>query len=108
PIFKNTYSDMDAMSYDFLNRFVIPSDYQVPSIVESRNESKLSGDQVYNAYNYSSERVANGGFVRLKQVSLGYNFPNTFTSKIGLHMLSLNLVANNLWLIYADKALHGQ
>lgn len=108
PIFKNTYSDMDAMSYDFLNRFVIPSDYKVPSIVESRNESKLSGDQVYNAYNYSSERVADGGFVRLKQVSLGYNFPKNFTSKLGLNLLSVNLVANNLWLIYSDKALHGQ
>lgn len=108
PIFKNTYADMDAMSYDFLNRFVIPNDYRIPSIAEARNESRLPGDQVYNAYNYSTERIADGGFVRLKQVTLGYNLPTEFVSRLGLKNLSLTAVANNPWLIYADKRLNGQ
>ncbi|WP_437918044.1 SusC/RagA family TonB-linked outer membrane protein [Sphingobacterium sp. LRF_L2] len=108
PIFKNSYSDMEAMSYDFLNRFVLPNDEGTPSIVEIRNESQLPGDQVYNAYNYSTERVADGGFIRLKQVMLSYQSPQKFVEKLGLKTLSLSIVGNNLWLIYADKKLNGQ
>ncbi len=108
PVFKNEYSDLEAMSYDFLYRFVIPSDYRVPSIVEARNASRLPGPQVYNAYNYSSERVADGGFVRFKQINIGYELPRSLTARYGLRNLSLNVVANNLWLIYADRQLNGQ
>lgn len=108
PIFQNSYSDMDAMSYDFLNRFVLPYDDGTPSIVEIRNESRLPGDQVYNAYNYSTERIADGGFARLKQVMVSYQSPARFVERIGLKSLSFSLVANNLWLIYADKRLNGQ
>ncbi|SEM00011.1 TonB-linked outer membrane protein, SusC/RagA family [bacterium A37T11] len=108
PIYKNSYNDLDAMSYDFLNRFVIPYSTATPSIPDIRNESGLDGDQVYNAYNYSTERVANGGFIRLKQVTLGYNFPKTMAGRLGLQTLQLNLVSNNLWLLYADKKLNGQ
>ena len=108
PIFKNSYSDMEAMSYDFLNRFIMPYKDGVPSIVEIRNESRLPGDQVYNAYNYSTERIADGGFVRLKQVMLSYQCPSSFIKRWGMNNLSLSLVANNPWLIYADKRLNGQ
>jgi hypothetical protein len=30
--------------------------------------------RAYNAYNFSDERVADGSFVRLKNVSLSYEF----------------------------------
>ena len=108
PVYKNTYTDLDAMTHDFLTRFLFPSDDGTPSIIESRNESSLNGAYPYNAYNYSSERVANGEFVRLKQVSVGYNLPTILVSRFHLKNMSLNLVANNLWLIYADKKLNGQ
>ena len=62
----------------------------------------------YNAYNYSTARVADGGFIRLKDVSLTYDMPQNITKWLGLSSASLKLDATNLWLIYADKKLNGQ
>lgn len=108
PMYKNEYSDLDAMSYDFLDRFLVPYDYLSPSIADVRTEDRLDGDQVYNAYNYSNRRVADGGFIRLKQVTLGYQLPQSFAQRVGFKNISVNAVANNLWLIYSDSALNGQ
>lgn len=108
PIYKNAYSDLDAMSYDFLDRFLVARDELSPSIADVRTESRLPGGQVYNAYNYSDQRVADGGFVRLKQVTFGYRLPDRLVSGTGFKNISINAVANNLWLIYSDPNLNGQ
>ena len=108
PIYKNQYSELDAVSYDFLDRFLAPYENLSPSIATSRTSSRLPGDQVYNAYNYTDQRVADGGFIRMKQVTLGYQFPKKFFGKSIFNNLSLNLVANNLFLIYSDPKLNGQ
>jgi hypothetical protein len=63
---------------------------------------------VYNAYNYSDVRVADGSFVRMKQITLSYNIPKTYLEKYRLKNLSLNVVGNNLFLLYADPKLNGQ
>ncbi|HUM64894.1 MAG TPA: hypothetical protein PLV32_03580, partial [Chitinophagaceae bacterium] len=55
-----------------------------------------------------TERVADGGFVRLKTMSLTYNFDRRLLDKIGLNSLSLTAVSTNPWLIYSDPKLKGQ
>ena len=63
----------------------------------------------YNAYNYSTDRVAKGDFVRLKEISLTYTFPQGLLKKTGLlNTASVKLSATNLCLLYADKKLNGQ
>ena len=62
----------------------------------------------YSNYNYSTERVADGGFVRMKQIILSYAVPAAFSKKLGFTNSSLSLVGNNLFLIYSDKKLNGQ
>ena len=64
--------------------------------------------RAYNSYNYSTERIAKGDFIRLKEVSLGYDFPKKLIQSVKLSTLSLKLQATNLFLIYADKKLNGQ
>jgi TonB-linked SusC/RagA family outer membrane protein len=108
PAYKNVYSDLDAMPNDFLNRFLLYGDNGTPSILEPRNRTALNGAYPYNAYNYSTARVADGGFIRLKSFSFGYILPETTIRRIGFKHASLNLVANNLFLIYSDKKLNGQ
>lgn len=113
PAFKTSYSDFDAMPKEFLDRWVMPGDEQVtnvPSVLDAyaRYLVNSSGAAPYNNYNYSTQRVADGGFVRLKTVSLGYNFSPAVLKKIGLNSLSLTAVAVNPWLIYADPVLKGQ
>ena len=62
----------------------------------------------YSAYNYSDVRVAKGDFIRMKEISLGYDFPKSIVKILGVNTLAMKLQATNLFLIYADKKLNGQ
>ncbi|QMU30972.1 SusC/RagA family TonB-linked outer membrane protein [Adhaeribacter radiodurans] len=110
PAFKSSYTDLDAMPKEFLNRWTLPGDENttnIPSILDRIEVAQLTG-YPYNNYNYSTARVADGDFVRLKQATLTYNLPAARLSGIGFNTVSVSLVANNIWLIYADKKLNGQ
>jgi len=112
PAFAAAYSDMSAMPKEFKNRWVQPGDEAVTSIpaIASRRQYKEINhlSYAYNAYNYSTERVADGGFIRLKDISLTYDMPKQWISKIGLTTCSLKFDITNLCLLYSDKKLNGQ
>ncbi len=112
PNFSDTYSDLSATSNDFLRRWVSPGDElktDVPSIADIYIIKNLDGTtKPYNAYNYSSARVADGGFARLKQVMLTYQLPKKWGKPIGATNASISFTGNNVWLIYSDKRLNGQ
>lgn len=112
PAFHAAYSDLTAMPKEFKNRWVEPGDElktDIPAIASRRqyyNDNKLS--YAYNAYNYSTARIADGGFIRMKEISLTYDIPNIILSKLRLHTASVKIQATNLFLIYSDKKLNGQ
>ncbi len=112
PVFSNEYDDLSSMPKEFKNRWTVPGDENkttipvIASAVQNKNNTNLL--YAYNAYNYSSERIAKGDFIRMKEISLGYDFPHKWVSAIGINTLSLKLQATNLFLIYADKKLNGQ
>jgi len=120
PIYQSTYSDIYAMSKDMLNRWVMPGDEQYTNIpalldpfdsnqtIKDANGGTVSARYPYNLYNFSTERVAKGDFIRLKQISLGYNLPKSITSKLHMSNASLSLIGNNIALLYSDKRLNGQ
>lgn len=112
PVFKNRYSDLTSMPKEFQNRWAVPGDENITtvpviaSVRQNKNNSNLS--VAYNSYNYSTERIADGDFARMKEVSLAYEFPKEMINKWNLAKLSLKLQATNLFLLYADKKLNGQ
>lgn len=112
PVFSNEYDDMTALPREFKNRWTVPGDERyttIPVISSKRQNAEISNLEVaYNAYNYSTERIADGGFIRLKEVSLTYDLPKSFLEKIRFSSASLKLQATNLCLLYADKKLNGQ
>ncbi|MGN6491806.1 MAG: SusC/RagA family TonB-linked outer membrane protein [Agriterribacter sp.] len=115
PAFKNSYSELDATPKEFYDRWVMPGDQDVtniPSIMDYyENNLNVNANSVYpyNNYNYSTERVAKGDFVRLKSVSLTYQLPSGFIQRSGfIKTTALTLAAINPWLIYSDKKLQGQ
>jgi hypothetical protein len=111
PAFKQAYTDLDAMPNEFYDRWVIPGDQgqtNVPSIADVYEQYLLGGAYPYNNYNYSTQRVANGSFVRLKTVSLTYQLPAATLQKAKLSNLSITAQAINPWLIYSDSKLKGQ
>ncbi len=105
PGFKSTYSDVQSMSRDMLNRWMVAGDEKytnipvIPSLRQTRENPYLN--QAYNSYNYSSARVADGGFVRLKDIVVTYDFP--WERKV-----QAKLSASNVCLLYSDKKLNGQ
>jgi hypothetical protein len=112
PVFSAGYSDQSAMPKEFKNRWVTPGDEKITSIPAIASVRQYYNDMylgyAYNAYNYSSARVADGGFIRMKDISLTYDFKPDLLKHIGLSSASLKLDATNLFLIYSDKKLNGQ
>ena len=112
PTFSVSYSDLSAMPREFASRWVVPGDEaytDIPAMADLRmiqNDSRLG--YAYNAYNYSTARIAKGDFIRMKEISLAYDFPASWIRHIGVSNLSMKLQATNPFLIYADKKLNGQ
>ena len=111
-VFKSRYSDLTSSPKEFANRWVVPGDEEKTTIpvIASRMQAATytSLSYAYNAYNYSTERIASGDFVRLKEVSLSYDFPKKWAQAMALSGLSLKIQATNLCLLYADSKLNGQ
>jgi TonB-linked SusC/RagA family outer membrane protein len=112
PAFSSSYNDLTTMPREFYNRWVMAGDENITSVPVIASRRQLSEDYLlptaYNAYNYSDIRTASGDFIRLKEVSLTYDFPKEMVSKIKLSTLSLKVQGTNLLLLYADKKLNGQ
>lgn len=115
PVFNSSYSDLSSLPREFKNRWMLPGDENVTSIpaIASINQRDRYGSTAlstaYNAYNYSTERIAKGDFVRLKEVALTYTMPQQTVQKTGvLTRASLKVAVTNLGLLYADKKLNGQ
>jgi TonB-linked SusC/RagA family outer membrane protein len=115
PVFSYAYSDLSALPREFKNRWMLSGDEAVTDIptIASRNQVDRYGSTAlrtaYNAYNYSTARIAKGDFIRLKEIALTYTFPQGLLNKTGLlNSASLKLAATNLCLLYADKKLNGQ
>lgn len=112
PVFRSWYSDLSSTPKEFNNRWTVPGDEMkttIPVIASMRQrnlDSHLS--YAYSAYNYSTERIAKGDFIRMKEISLNYDFAKVFCSHLGVNSLSLKLQTTNPFLIYADKKLNGQ
>ena len=50
--------------------------------------------------NYNTHWIKDGGFLRLKNLEIGYTLPSSITGKIGISNLRISASGNNLFLIY--------
>ena len=112
PVFSSEYSDLSATPKEFNNRWIKPGDEKFTNIPVIASKQQLNNiaylSRAYQSYNYSTARVAKGDFIRMKEISLAYEFPKTITQALNISNLSLKLQATNLFLLYADKKLNGQ
>lgn len=102
---------MDAMPREYLDRWVLPGDEQftdVPAIPDPYTIDDIGAAYPYNGYNYSSVRVADGSFVRLRTVALSYSIPQKIGGLNVFKNASITLTGTNLLLLYSDKNLYGQ
>lgn len=95
-----------------VNRFVVSGDEAYTNIPVIASTRQVKNDQylsrAYNAYNYSTARVADGGFIRMKEISLSYDLPQVVLNALRINSASVKFQGTNLFLIYSDKKLNGQ
>ena len=114
PIFASSYDDMTALPRDFKNRWMLPGDENkttIPVIASTRQTQKYGSyalSTCYNAYNYSTERIAKGDFIRMKEISIAYELPKKVLANVPLYKVGFKFQVTNPFLIYSDKKLNGQ
>ncbi|CAL2105726.1 TonB-dependent starch-binding outer membrane protein SusC [Tenacibaculum sp. 190524A02b] len=112
PIFSARYSDASTFSKELQNRWLFPGDENrtnIPTTISLRQLTEINRLPAnYAAYNYSTARVADGDFIRMKSISLGYNFNDELVNKLGLSHMKVKFQGTNLFLIYSDSKLNGQ
>lgn len=114
PAFRAIYNDLDVFPRAFANRWIIPGDEAftnipvLPSLQLLESLGRTNAEQIYNAFNYSTERTADGGFVRMKNITLGYSLPKQVVNQLGISNLRLSMQTTNPFLIYSDDKLGGQ
>lgn len=114
PTFDPAFGDLNVFSTDYYNRWLAAGDENhttVPTIpsmelIELYGQENI--ERAYNTYNYSQMRVADGTFVRMKNISLGYTLPERWTKHWGLQRMGLKLNITNPFLLYSDSRLKGQ
>lgn len=114
PSFDPAFADLNVFTKDYYHRWLNPGDEWttempgIPSMDLTHLVGRENIERAYNTYNYSQNRVADGSFVRLKNISLGYDIPKIHTEKMGISSLGIKLQAVNPFLLYSDKRLNGQ
>lgn len=114
PTFDPTFGDLNVFSNEYYDRWLNPGEElqtDVPAL-PSQDLIRQIGieniERAYNTYNYSQMRVADGSFVRMKNISLGYTLSKPLTERLKLQNVSLKMNVTNPFLIYADRKLKGQ
>ena len=112
--FDPSFVDLNVFGKEYKDRWIAAGDEFVTNVptLPSAELINLYGkeniERAYNTYNYSQMRVADGSFVRMKNISLSYTCPEKWNRFLRISSLALRLNATNPFLIYSDKKLNGQ
>ena len=93
-LYNFTYSNGYARLYD---RWQQPGD-------ESENPQNIYNNTSQSS-SHSTRRLYNGEYLRLRDVTLGYNLPASLLAKIGLSAVNVYLKGNNIWTYVPDERL---
>jgi TonB-linked SusC/RagA family outer membrane protein len=111
-VYASSYSDYQSLPGELINRWQFKGDESVtkiPAILDRAEAEKLddAGLNPYEMYNKSDARVADGDFVRLKDVKVSYSLPKKLLRKSFIEGANVSFQAYNLWLLYSDDKLNG-
>ena len=112
PIFAYYYNDVQALDKDLIYRWQVPGDEEyttIPAVLDREQRDRLTSNNQNPAtfYNRSDIRVADGSYIRLRNIILTYNLPVELLRKIKIKGAQLQLQGQNLYL-WADPKLNGQ
>ncbi len=69
------------------------------------NTKRVTAQLFFNNYPRATEfMIMDGSFIKLRELSFGYNIPGSVAKKIGIYSARVSFVARNLALLYVDKS----
>lgn len=104
------YNDYSAFPKELKNRWRVPGDEAhtaIPALLDKRTYKQIEGMKTYELYNKSTERIAKGDFIRLKDLTIGYKVPQNWLKGTSLNGANFSFQATNLALLYSDSKLNG-
>lgn len=93
PVMNNT----GAIDRDKLNFWRNPGDEQDPNMAPRFLYNDSRSGQVSNLWSYADKHIQKGDYIKLRDLSLGYTFPKTWTRKFYAENVRVNLQVQNLW-----------
>lgn len=114
PTYDPNFADLNVFSTYYNDRWINSGDEKLTHIpaIPSKDLIKLVGEEAitraYNTYNFSQYKVVDGGFIRMKSISLGYRLTSGLIKKWGIKGVILRAQVTNPFLIYSDPNLKGQ
>lgn len=110
--FSNSYDDYSSLPGGLKNRWKKAGDENrtnIPVILTRWKSEELNdaGLNPYQLYSKSTARVADGSFVRLKNIGVVYQLPKSWLDSMNLSSANLKFQAYNIALLYSDKKLNG-
>ena len=110
--FRSRYNDFVALPSELANRWVVPGDEaltDIPVILDNNTaNSNYEALLAYELYNKSTIRVADGSYIRLRNIRFSYQVPLAKIQRLKLTNLTFSLEGQNLALLYSDNKLQGQ
>lgn len=111
--FYSSYNDFVALPAELADRWAVPGDEEITDVpvILDRGITQTDGTigLAYVLYNKSDLRVADGDYIRLKNVRFSYSIPQTLSERIGFSNANISVEGQNLILLYSDqKNLRGQ
>ena len=100
-----------ATTYNERNRFIVPNSVNENTDgTFSENTTPISYDNITGYYSSSNNpsteaenHIIDKSFIRLRDMSLSYNFPQSIIGNTGLNSLSVSLYGRNLFLWTPDE-----
>ncbi|MDN4753362.1 SusC/RagA family TonB-linked outer membrane protein [Porphyromonadaceae bacterium W3.11] len=114
PTYDPSFGDLNVFSKEYYDRWLVPGDEfltdipVIPSDDLIRKVGRENIERAYNTYNYSQNRVADGSFIRMKNITMAYQLPESVLRPLYLQSAVIRFNATNPFLIYSDRKLQGQ
>ncbi len=112
PVYNYYYNDVENISKEMAHRWQLPGDEQytnVPAILDldKQYQMQVQGYDIPYMYNNSDIRVVDASYLKLRNVTLGYNLRPEKHAIRGVGNLLFQVQGNNLWTL-AHKRLNGR
>ncbi|WP_428742976.1 SusC/RagA family TonB-linked outer membrane protein [Tenacibaculum sp.] len=99
---RNTVANGGGILLDGVKADGTPNDIRAEANTYETPFGYYGGSTDTGGYAPDAQFVYDASYVKLREVSLGYEFPKSLTDKLSINSLSMGISARNLWIIHKN------